>query len=315
MESVDVPVMFMVGSGAVAADPAFEVDAPYESVSAERKAKVVFDYGEALMFFSSCADSPSIVALGFPSFCTDPVWDMDRAHDLINHFATAFLLAELKGDAEAAKALAPENVAFPGIKYETTGLWRGADKPASAPEVFVKGAPVRLSVGLAVGPDDNLYVSTQWLRELLVLDPETGEIIKRYGPEDGVDIPADLAFGPDGSLYASMYPGIEGDAVMRMTPDGKVTGTTLPPVIWPVMTTKDGRLFAAELIENDQIVELDPDFQSAAPSAERWHLHPPARRAGWHDLRAQMVRWRDRALRSGCAGNRRDRRHWTHIAI
>ncbi len=39
-----------------------------------------------------------------------PVWDMDRAHDLINHFATAFLLAELKGDAEAAKALAPENV-------------------------------------------------------------------------------------------------------------------------------------------------------------------------------------------------------------
>ena len=121
MQSVDVPVMFMVGSGAVAADRAFEVDAPYENISAERKAKVVFDYGEALMFFSSCADSPSIVELGFPMFCTDPVWDMDRAHDLINHFATAFLLAELKGDAEAAKALAPENVAFPGIKYETTG--------------------------------------------------------------------------------------------------------------------------------------------------------------------------------------------------
>ncbi|WP_343413144.1 serine hydrolase [Candidatus Amarolinea dominans] len=121
LQSVDVPVMFMVGSGAVAADRTFEVDVPYESVGAERKAKVVFDYGEALMFFSSCADSPSIVALGFPMFCTDPVWDMDRAHDLINHFATAFLLAELKGDADAAKALAPEKVDFPGIKYETTG--------------------------------------------------------------------------------------------------------------------------------------------------------------------------------------------------
>ena len=69
MEFVDVPVMFMVGS-AVAADRTFEVDAPYESVGAERKAKVVFDYGEALMFFSSCADLPSIVELGFPSFCT-----------------------------------------------------------------------------------------------------------------------------------------------------------------------------------------------------------------------------------------------------
>ena len=58
---------------------------------------------------------------------------------------------------------------------------------------------------------------------------------------------ADLAFGPDGSLYASMYPGFEGDGIMRMTPDGKVTGTPVPPEIWPVMTTKDGRLFAALL--------------------------------------------------------------------
>jgi hypothetical protein len=33
---------------------------------------------------------------------------------------TAFLRAELKGDADAAAALAPENVSFPGIQYETT---------------------------------------------------------------------------------------------------------------------------------------------------------------------------------------------------
>ncbi len=46
--------------------------------------------------------------------CFDPVWDKDRVLDLINHFATAFLLAELKGDAEAADALAPENVAISG---------------------------------------------------------------------------------------------------------------------------------------------------------------------------------------------------------
>ena len=82
---------------------------------------------------------------------------------------------------------------------------------------------------------------------MLVLDPDTGEIIKRYGPEDGVDIPADLAFGPDGSLYVGMYPGFEGDAVMRLAPDGTVTGMPLPPVIWPVMTTQDGRLFAGLL--------------------------------------------------------------------
>lgn len=141
--------------------------------------------------------------------------------------------------------------------------------PALKLEVFVKGAPVRLAVGLAVGPDDNLYVGSQWTRELVVLNPDTGAIIKRYGPSDGVDIPCDLAFGPDGSLYASMYPGFEGDGVMRMTPDGKVTGTPIPPMIWPVMTTKDGRLFAGLLLENDMIVELDPDFQ--APPREVIH--------------------------------------------
>jgi len=54
--------------------------------------------------------------------CADPVWDVDRAHDLIDHFVTAFLLATLKGDAEAAAALAPDAVSFPGIAYETTGF-------------------------------------------------------------------------------------------------------------------------------------------------------------------------------------------------
>ena len=51
---------------------------------------------------------------------TDPVWDMNRAHDLINHFATAFLLDTLKGDKEAHAALLPDAVSFPGIEYATT---------------------------------------------------------------------------------------------------------------------------------------------------------------------------------------------------
>jgi hypothetical protein len=46
---------------------------------------------------------------------------MDRAHDLIDHFTTAFLLTELYGDEDAAAALFPEAVTFPGITYETIG--------------------------------------------------------------------------------------------------------------------------------------------------------------------------------------------------
>lgn len=121
MAAVDVPVMLFHGGGEALADPSLQVGDPYASVATPRKAEVVLNHAGHLVFNSNCEDNPDMAAMGFPMFCTDLVWDMDRAHDLINHFATTFLLAELKGDTEAADALAPENVAFPGIQFETTG--------------------------------------------------------------------------------------------------------------------------------------------------------------------------------------------------
>ena len=54
--------------------------------------------------------------------CVPPVWDKQRAHDLFHHLATAFLLATLKDDAEAAAALAPDAVQFPGLTVEAQGF-------------------------------------------------------------------------------------------------------------------------------------------------------------------------------------------------
>jgi len=126
MAAVDVPAMLMHGGGEEVSDPSLLVGDPYASVGAQRKAEVVFDHGGHVLFNSSCDANPDMAAMGFPMFCSDPVWDMDRAHDLINHFTTAFFEAELKGNAEAAAALAAENVAFPGIKYEATGYGESA---------------------------------------------------------------------------------------------------------------------------------------------------------------------------------------------
>ena len=52
--------------------------------------------------------------------CADPVWDMDRVHDLIDHFVTAFMLDVQKGDKDAHKVLLPDAVKFVGIQYKTT---------------------------------------------------------------------------------------------------------------------------------------------------------------------------------------------------
>ena len=56
-------------------------------------------------------------------------------------FVTAFMLAELKGDADAVAALAPDSVNFPGIEYETSefGVEQAALDPALVSEIEAQG--------------------------------------------------------------------------------------------------------------------------------------------------------------------------------
>ncbi|MCB0185008.1 MAG: prolyl oligopeptidase family serine peptidase [Caldilineaceae bacterium] len=119
---LDLPTMIMTGSHDTTITPEANTYPVYEqlgSASQAQKNLVVFEGGDHAIFFNSCRDLPW--ASEIPYFvCADAVWDMDRVHDLINHLATAFLLAELKGDPDAARALAPEQVSFPGVRYETT---------------------------------------------------------------------------------------------------------------------------------------------------------------------------------------------------
>ena len=115
-KSMRLPMLLMVGSGDRWSIPEANAYPVYEYVGSEQKAMIVFEGADHDVFHFSCDRAPQLTSWG----CSDPVWDMDRAHDLINHFTTAFLLATLKDDAAAAAALTPEAVWFPGIRYETT---------------------------------------------------------------------------------------------------------------------------------------------------------------------------------------------------
>jgi hypothetical protein len=94
----------------------------YENLGRTMKSLVMFEDADHSIFADSCNAASWLIEAGIFWACSDPVWDMDRAHDLINHFTTAFLLAVLYEDADAAAALAPDAVAFPGITYEATGF-------------------------------------------------------------------------------------------------------------------------------------------------------------------------------------------------
>ncbi len=122
LKEVTVPLLAMVGSLDTAGQGAEATEFIYQQVGSATKAQVIFANAEHYIFQWSCADAVGLADLGFFPVCSDSVWEMSRAHDLINHFTTAFLLATLKDDADAAAALSPDAVSFPGITYETQGF-------------------------------------------------------------------------------------------------------------------------------------------------------------------------------------------------
>jgi hypothetical protein len=96
----------------------------YEFASSPRKAKVSLDGAGHMIFTGPCDQMRRIVKIVPGGFCSDRGWDRHRAHALIRHFTTAFLLAELTDDAAAAAALAPTESNFPDLSYEAEGSSR-----------------------------------------------------------------------------------------------------------------------------------------------------------------------------------------------
>jgi sugar lactone lactonase YvrE len=133
-----------------------------------------------------------------------------------------------------------------------------ADKEELTPaaQVLATGAQVRGANGVHFGPDGMLYIASVLTPAIAVMNPESGEIEKLFGPDEGVKGPDDLAFGPDGSLY---WTDIVYGEVGRMTPDGVATViAALGPGVNPITFSDDGRLFVSQCFFDDQLYEVDP---------------------------------------------------------
>jgi predicted dienelactone hydrolase len=123
LASVTVPMMAIGGTADTGTPFDWGSRPTYDYASSVRKALVAFIGAEHMFVGTPCENMPWIAGTPFYEFiCFDPVWDKGRALDLAHHFSTAFLLAELKSDADAAAALAPNSVVFPGIEYQTRGF-------------------------------------------------------------------------------------------------------------------------------------------------------------------------------------------------
>jgi predicted dienelactone hydrolase len=93
----------------------------YDHVSSARKAQIALHDAEHMIFTGPCESIRWYARIAVDEFCADAVWDRHDAHELIKHFTTAFLLAELQRNGEATAVLGPDEADFPGINYEAEG--------------------------------------------------------------------------------------------------------------------------------------------------------------------------------------------------
>jgi len=126
-----------------------------------------------------------------------------------------------------------------------------------SPQIIAQGAPIHGANGVAFDSNDQLYIASVGGREIVMMDPDTGQILDRLGVEVGVESPDDLTFGPDGSLY---WTAIMTGEVGRIAPDGAKTGQLVALGVNPITFSDDGRLFTALDFLGDGLYELDPDL-------------------------------------------------------
>jgi predicted dienelactone hydrolase len=113
LAALNVPALVLVGSADDVTIPVRDGYAAYRDIASARKTLVVFENAGHYVFADGCSDL--LLRFGLFDSCSDPVWDMDRVHDLTNHFTTAFLLAHLYDDTGAAAALNDDAMDFTGV--------------------------------------------------------------------------------------------------------------------------------------------------------------------------------------------------------
>ena len=118
VNAVAIPSMIIVGSEDTTTPAERDADVFYAQLPAPRSL-VTLELGGHYLFVDECPDV--LLRFGAQDVCTDPVWDMTRAHDIIRHMTTAFMRQYLMNDDEAASYLAPESINFTGVRYQTDG--------------------------------------------------------------------------------------------------------------------------------------------------------------------------------------------------
>jgi predicted dienelactone hydrolase len=121
LAEIQIPVLAIGGTADQDSPFTWGPQPSYDDASSPRKALVALDGAEHMIFTGPCNEIPWYLGSFSGEFCSDATWDRTYGQALTKHFSTAFLLAELKQDDFAGKALSQDNVSFSDVGYNETG--------------------------------------------------------------------------------------------------------------------------------------------------------------------------------------------------
>ena len=127
---------------------------------------------------------------------------------------------------------------------------------AAKAELFLEGARISGVNGIHFGPDGYLYATSVIGSDISVVDTTAKEIIKRYGPAEGVFGPDDVAFNAKGDFYWTSI--LTGEVAGFKSNGVRLVAANLGPGVNPITFSDDGRLFVAQCFFGDGLYEVDP---------------------------------------------------------
>ena len=164
-------------------------------------------------------------------------------------------------------------------------------------ETILRSVPHPINAGLTVDSEDNLVISSFGLRAILVMDTNTGKIIRKVTDPLLITGPDDVAMGKDGSIY---FTDVQTGVVGQIFPDGKIdTVANLGMWVNAVRLSPSGdQLFVSHCIGDDKLTVLDLTGKAPPrvlakgvgfPNSMDWG--PDGRLYGPLNMKHNVVRW------------------------
>ena len=121
LAELDVPVLAIGGTADADTPYAWGTEPTFAHASAPRRARATLEDAEHMVFTARCTTARRLLTLVPFGFCDDADGKRVQRQQVIAHLTTAFLLAELEDDPDAARALAPDHGDLPATTYTAVG--------------------------------------------------------------------------------------------------------------------------------------------------------------------------------------------------